>query len=296
MYLDIRVSVVRLSASLILLLLPLSGSAQPHNLATWLASKLASGDTTAAKKLLADSLQSNYFFLLDSQNNSSDSAEILITKSGSIIGKLLKKVLLPYLFVGQDTLWDAEFNFFLNSLGKDIRGIYKPSDYSRSHLAHLTLRNDLTLKKNYLQLPAPPDTLKVPIKTTRTLYVKIPPKRFTNYRVISSASIAAGSLIWFALERRSANQKFDDYEKAQVTTEAVMLRAEVEKIRTRRDIAGTLSLVSGLAALYFVVKGPGSEKTSTNRNGPWSLNKKPHLKIEPLLTRDELQIAMHLKF
>ena len=296
MYIYIRVSILQLCPLLIFLILPIACFAQLGRLANQLDSTFTRNDTTAAKRLLAKSLQNNYFLLLSSRGrNRPDSAEIQIQDSGNLVVRF--RTVLPYLHIGENKFRDPKYLFVFVPLGgTSDRGSYKPSDYSSSHLAYLTWRDGI-FNEESLQLPAPPDTLEVPIKTTSTLYVKIPPKRFTNYRVISSASIAAGSLIWFAFEWHSANMKFDEYDMAQTASETVRLRAEVETIRKRRDIAGTIALVSGaFTALFYAISDPGSEETSTNRNGPWSLNEKLHLKVKPHLTMNELRIAMHLKF
>lgn len=221
------------------LLLPSFAFAQANDLAIQLRLKLESNDTTQAKWLLAKSLQNKYFLLVDCEDQDVDSVEVQILSRVNHPDQILetRRESIPYLSI-QDTVNEyIELAFILikDTLMIPMEDTYKPIDCSRGHLAYLFLRNNGTIDLKYcLELPEPPD--------------------IGRLGVLFSGMIASGSFIWFLVERNKANDNFDKYRSAISTPEAVKLRHEVGKSRTRRDIAGVISLVSGVAFTYFLVR------------------------------------------
>ena len=280
------------------LLLPSFAFTQADDLATQLQLKLESNDTTGAKKLLAKGLQQNrYFLLVHCSDLNVDGVEIQIQDSHQIVETLRES--LPYLSI-QDTVNEnivLAFTLISGSSRIAMTGTYRPIDCSRSHLAYLILRRySGTLDLKYcLKLPAPSDT----IIFHDTIYFPIPPPKFFNYRVLSSGGIALGSFIWFLRERDKANDDFDKYESAVLTSEATKLRHEVEKSRTRRDIAGTISLVSGVAFSYFFVRDLfRSETKQCSKHDVKSVDSTSKIifGLEPNPMTNDVQVTMSLIF
>lgn len=255
-----------------ILLLPSFAFAEADTLATQLREKFERNDITGAKKLLAKGLQNKYFLLVDCEDQDVDSVEIQIQAWVNNQVQILRihRESLPYLSI-QDTVneyIELAFTLIKDNRRTAIRNTYKPSTCSRSHLAYLLLQSDGTIGLEYcLELPAPPDTVIVKVHVPPDTIIIRPPK-FFNYRVLSSGGIALGSFIWFLREKVKANDDFDKYESAVSTPEAVKLRHEVEKSRTRRDIAGAISLVSGLAFSYLFVRDLFRSESEENlKNG-----------------------------
>jgi len=150
----------------------------------------------------------------------------------------------------------------------------------------------------------PPKPAIQPQSTTivhpETLYVKVPPRRFLNYRVISSGIVALGSFGWFLRERAQAKAKLDDYHSAVETAEVIKLRAEVEKSRTPRNIAGTISVVSGVTFAYFLAKDlfwpERKQELDCKERDTWDSNPKFHFGLQPSLNDNEVKITMCLNF
>ena len=84
--------------------------------------------------------------------------------------------------------------------------------------------------------------------------IPFPPtrKKFTPLTVSFSA-IAASSSLWFLKERSNAKDQYEHYQNASSVQDAVCFRGKVIKSRTNRDIAGIISIASGVtfAALFM---------------------------------------------
>lgn len=275
------------------LLLPDYSFAQDGNLAFQLSSRLESGDIDGAKKLLARGLQNNYFFLVACPHPSGDNVKIQVSYPTGP-PRIFQKAL-PYLHVGDranETGIRFAFVHIKGGVETPMTGTYKPSDYANNHLAYLILSHPGILSVKYiLELPAPPDTV----------CFKMPSRRFLNYRVISSGTVAGISSAWFLLQRAEAQTKLDAYYRAVETAEVINLRAEVEKFRARRNIAGALSAVSGAAFAYFLAKDifyPERKKqiNCKDRDTTWDSDKKLHFGFEPNLNTNGIQITMNLNF
>ncbi len=298
------------SLILLILLLPYYSFGQVENLGIQLRSTLEKGDTTEAKKLLAKGLQNKYFLLINSENQDIDSIEVQVIDKVKNPHKPLEIFVrkLPYLDIRDAVSENLELAFVLikGLVRIEIKGTHRLIECPKNHFAYLILRKNRTLGLKYcIDLPAPPDTTIKEIRVENvvhdTVCFKIPFRRFFNYRVISSGTVAGISTAWFLIERAKAKTKLDDYHRAAETAEVIKLRAEVEKGRTRRNIAGTLSAVSGVAFAYFLAKDifcPERKKqiNCKDQGTTWYSDKKLHFGFESNLNTNEVLITMSLNF
>jgi len=137
-------------------------------------------------------------------------------------------------------------------------------------------------------------------KREKSLYCKH--ERFLNYPTISSGALSVGSLVWYLIEDGNVSDSYSSYRSSMSVEDATKSRIKTEKAFSRRQIAGTSAIVSGVAFGFFLMRDifwqrdtrVDSSEAEQNLHG----NPDHGLKmcINPLTSKDGILIRVALSF
>lgn len=184
--------------------------------------------------------------------------------------------------------------FFLVKTKTNVRfGFTDPWQVGR--LMHVTLTSRTFARVNYVPCPAPQagGFLDKPI-------IKMPPTR-KKFSILTASfgAISAGSFLWFLNEKSNADDQYQKYQDATTFQRAIELRKDVEKSRTRRDIAGWTSFASGAAFAFLLTRDlffrkPPDHHTLLDPSS--SSEKRFSINLESPASAPGITLAMNMKF
>ncbi len=256
-------------------------------------------DTMAANNTAISKYPNQRIYLLQIGKNaanealSSNSVKIYLTNKAVVTGSL------PCLFA-------------VSANHIRIQEVHLRTREGRPFQTYSVVDNSIQPGLRVVHLSIPPDPIPPNVHyvfktlSPETVYVKLPPQILIKHDTcyvklssrkslkLSSGLIALGSLSWFGCEFFRTKKNFEKYETAREITEVIRLRGEVQKSRTRRNIAGALFLASGVT--FFLVKAEHKIDPDCKKHGASDSNKKFRFRFEPRLATNEVQLALNLNF
>jgi hypothetical protein len=116
----------------------------------------------------------------------------------------------------------------------------------------------------------------------------------------SLGAITGVSLIWFFNERNNADKFYKQYSDAVFSKDAVDLRCKINLSRSCRDLAGGISIASGITFISLLVQDIFFRNCNSEIGAAFipveEIRGKPHLSLKPQAYKEEITLSLSVNF
>jgi hypothetical protein len=125
--------------------------------------------------------------------------------------------------------------------------------------------------------------------------------RKISYLTTSFGALAAGTFAWYLVEKKNGDDEFAKYQAATRTEDAVAFRIKTDKACSRRDVAGYVSIGSGVVFAVLLVRDlmrskPPESDSQQQFPSPETVTKKVGFKLNSNPQTYALAIGVQVNF